>query len=76
MIPSEGKDFTGPHGGFEGEEEGGSDLFSRRAYDELGYSPYFGIAYTSPTGWRFARPLNPFERAGLQPLPLPDGNAE
>lgn len=29
MIPSKAKDFTGSHGGFEGEEEGGGNFFPR-----------------------------------------------
>lgn len=76
MVPSEGKDFTGSHGGFEGEAECQFYLPAGWAIQVLDERRNLFCGYTSPASGWLVRALNPFARVNTNPLPLPDGNAE
>ena len=72
MVPGEGKDFPGSHGGFDGEEEGGANLLPARAVKTLDNRRYLIVGNSPASCWRLAWALNAPYRVDADPLPLPD----
>lgn len=76
MIPSERKDFTGSHGGFQSQSERQIDLIpgdTIKVFDDGGN---LVSAYSSPAGGWLTWTPDPPNGIDADPLPLPDGNAE
>lgn len=76
MVPSKPEDFTCPHGGFEGEEEG---VFYLQAGDSVEVRDDRGRlirGYTATAGGWLKGPLDPVAWVVSRPSPLPDRDTE
>lgn len=76
MIPSKREDFTGPHGGFEGEEKRGFYLRPGESVQVQNDGGRLFASNSTPPRWRLVGSFNPPHGIMIYPLPLPDGNAE
>ena len=76
MIPSEGKDFTGSHGGFQSEEKRGLYLPAGWSVQVIDDSGRLVLGYSAPSSGWFTWPFYTPNGIDANPLPLPDGDTK